>query len=168
MKINEKLISDKYDVRKLTEEDVDDIFNLCIGNPLYYEYCPPLITKEHILDDMTMLPPNVDISDKYYIGFYHENQLIAIMDLINGYPSKSVAFIGFFMTDQSVQSSGVGTGIIQKLCTYLKTLGFYSVQLAWVKGNPQAEHFWLKNGFIKIKETSSTAADSVILSEKVL
>jgi len=43
-----------------------------------------------------------------------------------------------------------------------------SIRLAWVKGNPQSEHFWMKNGFLPIKETSSTAAEKVILAEKKL
>lgn len=168
MKIDIKKLSDEYRVRKLTEEDIEDIFNLCIKNALYYKHCPPLVTRESISDDMAALPPNINISEKYYIGFYRGEDLIAVMDLIDGYPEKSIAFIGFFMTDVSIQKNGIGTKIINNVCDYLKTLKFNSVQLAWVKGNPQAEHFWIKNNFVKIKETSSTAADLVILAEKVL
>ena len=43
-----------------------------------------------------------------------------------------------------------------------------TVLLAWVKGNPQSEHFWTKNGFRFLKETSSSAADCVILAERVI
>ena len=70
------------------------------------------------------------LSDKYYVGFYRGEDLIAVMDLIEGYPKKSVAFIGFFMTDVSIQKNGIGTKIIKNICNYLKTLKFYSVQLA--------------------------------------
>ena len=31
-------------------------------------------------------------------------------------------------------------------------MGFRTIRLAWVKGNPQAEHFWIKNGFESLKE----------------
>lgn len=94
--------------------------------------------------------------------------MIAVLDLIDGYPEKDVVFIGFFMCDISIQKCGIGTNIITELFDYVKNQGYKSVQLAWVKGNPQAEHFWLKNGFTVVKETSSTAADYVILAERKL
>lgn len=141
---------------------------MCNGNPLYYTYCSPLPTIDNILEDMIALPPNVNKENKYYIGFYDADKLIAVMDLITGYPQKGIAFIGFFMTDKSLQGKGVGSTIIEKACEYFKTVGFTSVRLAWVKGNPQAEHFWTKNNFIKMKETSSTNEDEVILAQRIL
>ena len=72
------------------------------------------------------------------------------------------------MTDVSVQKKGIGSEIITELSGYLKSVGFQSIRLAWVKGNPQAEHFWIKNGFKFLMETSSTAAECVILVERSL
>lgn len=163
-----ELLSDEYEVRRILERDIEAVYRLCSGNPLYYEYCPPFVTKEGIRRDMTMFPPDKEISDKYFIGFYQRGKLMAVMDLIDGYPDRSMAYIGFFMTEKSVQQRGVGTAIIQSVCKYLTVLGYASVRLAWVKGNPQAEHFWRKNYFQKIRETSSNAAEKVILAERVL
>jgi len=72
------------------------------------------------------------------------------------------------MTDASVQNKGVGSAIISEVVDYLKSINYVAIRLAWVKGNSQTEHFWLKNGFTAIKETLSTAADHVILAEKKL
>ena len=52
------------------------------------------------------------------------------MDLLNGYPQESIAYIGFFMTDRLIQKKGIGTAIVAEVCEYLKSSGFYSVQLA--------------------------------------
>ena len=161
-------LSSKYDVKELGDSDIHDILNLCRENKLYYEYCPPMVTEESIKKDMTTLPPNTKISDKYYIGFYNEEKLIAVMDLIDGYPEQKIAYIGFFMTNVTIQKRGVGSEIISELCDYLKQKGFASIRLAWVKGNPQAEHFWLKNKFVILKETTSNVSDSVILAERCL
>ena len=90
------------------------------------------------------------------------------MDLIDGYPQPDVAFIGFFVTGIQVQGQGVGSAIIEELCNYLATLHFQSVQLAWVKGNPQAENFWIKNQFHPIRESSSNVAHEVIVAERKL
>lgn len=163
-----KELSSKYVVKRLGNSDIQDIFNLCCENKLYYEYCPPMVTEESIKKDMTALPPNTKIDDKFYIGFYKQGKLIAIMDLIYGYPEEKIAFIGFFMTNVTIQKRGIGSEIISELCDYLKQKGFISIRLAWVKGNPQAEHFWLKNMFVVLKETTSNVSDSVILAERCL
>ena len=53
------------------------------------------------------------------------------------------------MTDVSVQRKGVGSAIISELSGFVCKQGFSNIQLGWVLGNPQAEHFWHKNGFIE-------------------
>lgn len=100
------LFSDKYKVRTLTYENIDEIYQLLSKNVLYYEYCPSFVTRQGILDDMNTLPPGKTIRDKYYTGFYQEDKLAAVMDFIDGYPEKGIAYIGFFMTDVSMQNSG--------------------------------------------------------------
>ena len=40
---------------------------------------------------MNAIPPNVVIERKYQVGFYDENKLLAALDLIDGYPTTSIA-----------------------------------------------------------------------------
>lgn len=166
--MNEKIFSNLYRVRKLGKGDTERILALCEGNPLYYRYCPPFVTAESIEEDMTALPPGMSPESKFYAGYFEGDRLIAVLDLIDGYPEKDTVFLGFFMCGASVQKHGVGTQIIGELTGYLKASGFARIRLAWVKGNPQAEHFWLKNGFAPVRETESTDGHRVILAEKIL
>ncbi len=53
--------------------------------------------REDIHDDMKVTPPGIDLSDKYYFGFFDNQKLVAIMDIIDGYPKSEIAYIGFFM-----------------------------------------------------------------------
>ena len=85
-----ELFSDKYKVHTLTNKNIDEIYNLQSQNVLFYEYCPPFVTRQAIQEDMRILPPGKVIEDKYYIGFYQEGKLIAVMDLIDGYPEKRI------------------------------------------------------------------------------
>ena len=117
---------------------------------------------------MSAVPLEKTAQDKYYIGFFQKDKLLAVMDFIDGYPEKEMAYIGFFMTDVSIQNRGLGTEMIEYFCKYRADSGYRSVRLAYVKGNPQAEHFWLKNGFAPIMETISNVADKVILVERLL
>jgi GNAT superfamily N-acetyltransferase len=90
------------------------------------------------------------------------------MDLILGYPDGETAFIGFFMTDASVQNAGVGSGIVEELCAALSSMGFRSVHLGWVRGNPQAEGFCHRNGFAETGAAYDTDGYTVVVARREL
>lgn len=146
--LNEKLLSTKYDVRKLTVDDLNCVYELCCGNPLFYEYHPPFVTIDSITEDMYALPPGKAMEDKYFIGFFSDESLVAVMDLIIGYPKDSAAFIGFFMMNRAMQAKGVGSSIISDCLSCLKNCAITKVRLGVDKGNPQSFHFWSKNQFL--------------------
>ena len=144
--------STRFEVKRLNEADADKILRLCKGNPLFYEYHPPFATRESILEDMSALPPHKTYRDKYYVGFYEGDLLVAVLDLILNYPQEGTAYIGFFMVDASCQRQGLGSGIVQGIAGSLKKIGFVKIRLAIDEGNPQSEAFWTKNGFVKTDE----------------
>ena len=144
-------LSSKYTVRFLNENDIALIINLCKENKVFYEHTNARPNKENISYDMKATPPGVDIKDKYYIGFFDNNTLIAIMDLIDGWPTKDTAYIGFFMMNIFYQGKNIGSSIIKEVESYLKEVGMNTLRLAIDDGNPQSTHFWHKCGFKIIK-----------------
>lgn len=94
--------------------------------------------------------------------------LIAVMDLISGYPNEETAYIGFFMVNQQVQKKGVGTAVIREVCQFLKQIGFSYIRLAYVKGNPQSEAFWIKNNFESTGREAETRGCKVVVMQKNL
>ena len=166
VELNVSSLSDRYAVRRIEIKDVPDVYGLCRKNTLFYRYCPPFVTEESIIKDMNALPPGKDMRDKYYLGYYDGGKLIAVIDLIMAFPGESTAFIGFFMTDVSVQNAGIGSGVIGELCGKLSRAGVKSVRLGWVKGNPQAERFWHKNGFTETGTTYDTDGYTVIIAQR--
>lgn len=159
--------SNTYEVKRLNEQDVESIYILCKANTQYYRYCEKEPSKKLIQQDMVITPPNIPLSQKYYVGFYYQNELMAIMDFIDGYPSSEYGFIGFFMMNIAVQGTGIGSRIIMNVCAYCQALGFTKLRLGIDKDNPQSNHFWQKNGFEVIKEVQQE--DGVILiAEKKL
>lgn len=162
------LLSDHYLVRRMQADDIAKIYALCKENCLYYHYCPPYVSIDSIARDLKALPPHKDYDDKYYLGYYDEEKLIAVIDLILAYPDKDTAFIGFFMVDRSQQNAGIGSMIIDELCACLKDIGFSGIRLGWVNGNPQAEHFWHKNSFVETGISYDTADYTVILAQRQL
>lgn len=165
--INISKLSSIYTVRRLSESDAGSILEICRGNTLFYQYCKAEPTKEQILSDLHITPPGIEAKDKYYIGFYQGDILVAVMDLIDGYPEKEIAFIGFFMMNQQLQGKNIGSTIIREVSAYLKSLGKTAIQLGIDKGNPQSSHFWKKNGFCFIREIPQDGW-TVIFAEKAL
>ncbi len=162
------LLSNKYQVRTITKSDIERVLNICESNPIYYQYCPPKPSITSLINDLQCLPPNKEYKDKYYVGFYENDQIIALMDLINKYPDNGTTFIGFFMMAASCQGKGIGTSIISDVLKYLKSLNFKKVQLGYVKGNNQARSFWEKNSFLFTGVEKKQEKYTVIVMEKIL
>ncbi len=160
-------LSSCFDVRKLDASDADSILELCRGNEQYYLYAEAKPTREQVLNDLQITPPGIGLSDKYFVGFYQNENLIAVMDLIDGYPEPDIAFIGFFMMSKALQGQGTGTAMIQETAEYLKAAGKKAVRLAIDKGNPQSTHFWKKNGFAVIREVDRNGW-TVLVAEREL
>jgi len=155
--------SKEYYVRRLDENDTLRILSLELSNPLYYEYCKPTPTKESIIKDIHIYPNKSSIDNKYYVGYFNNEELICILDLIVSYPLDNISFIGFFMVDKKYSNKGIGSKIISDLLNYLKN--YYSeIRLGYVIGNKQSESFWKKNGFIDfIKTNSNTVNEEIML-----
>ena len=160
--------SARFRVRRLVEADVPAVAALCRGNPLYYEHCPPFVTEASIRADMAALPPRKSLSDKYYLGFFDGDALAAVLDLIDGFPQPEIAFWGFFMLRAELQGRGLGTELVSGICGALRAQGFRAVRLGWVRGNPQAEHFWKKNGFLETGVSWDTCGYTVVYAEREL
>lgn len=161
-------LSERYRVRRLTEADVEMVYALSVGNPMFYQHCPPFVTPKSILSDMKALPPRKDYADKYYIGYFEGDELVAVMDLILGYPNEETAFVGLFMMAKERQRKGIGSGIVEECFAFLGSMGYRFVRLAYAKGNPQSEAFWVKNGFVKTGvEMESEGYVQVVMERRI-
>lgn len=159
-------LSKEYTVRRIEDEDIDEVYELYLGNPMYFEYYPPEASRDTVIADKTALPPRTGYDRKYYVGYYKDNKLVAVLDLIERYPDKERCFIGFFMMKKEEQEKGIGTDIICELCEYLKSIGYGYIRLFYVKDNPQAKHFWEKNGFKPTGKISKALQYELVMMEK--
>jgi GNAT superfamily N-acetyltransferase len=166
--VNYAALSEHYSVRRLTEADIPMMLELCRGNPLYYQHCPPEPTEATIREDLAALPPRKTMEDKYFLGFFDGEELVAVLDLITGFPTPDIAFWGFFMLRADRQGRGEGSALVRELCAGLEKQGFHAVRLGWVKTNPQAGAFWRKNGFAETGASWDTNGYTVVYGQKEL
>lgn len=169
-----KHLSNQFNVELLSDKDIPAILKLSQGNPKYFYHCPPAVSPESIKADIYALPDGKNREDKYYIGFREKSgngnsdlpqTLVAVMDLILKYPDDRTAFIGFFMVDASVQGKGVGSAIVEEVCSCLKSQ-YDFVRLGYVRGNAQAENFWLKNEFKPTGIISQKAEYDIVYAQR--
>ena len=83
------------------------MYSLCKENKKYYNYLHENVSLDggkSILEDV---PPNINIENKYVLGFYEKDKMIAILDLIEGYPNNETAFIGLLILDVGYQGKGI-------------------------------------------------------------
>ena len=137
----------EYKAKIIGEENINELYELCKSNEKYYSYLKEDLTMDGVKSILTDLPPNVTIDNKYVIGFYSENNLVGVMDLINNYPSNNKSFIGLFMLDKNVQGKGIGKYIIGKILNLYKSMDYESCHIGVIDSNIEAINFWEKIGF---------------------
>ncbi len=147
-KLNVETFSGDYHVRRIREEDIEDVYHLCRSNRKYYRYLHTRPTRKALTDVITELPEGAGPSDKYFTGFYDdEDELVAILDLITGYPDADSAFIGWFMVDAEKQNQGIGSQIMADLRAALSAQGLRKLSLGCIRENTEAREFWEHQGF---------------------
>ena len=159
--------SKHYSVKRMHLEDASMIYEMTRQNLQYYEFCGRENVVEDIENDLVICPPGKSLEEKYYVGFFDGETLVAVMDFIDGYPDETTAYIGFFMMNQAYQGRGIGTKIVSELFEYLKETGFEKVSLGYEKSNPQSSHFWKKNLFHAVREVMQEDA-IIVVAERVL
>lgn len=150
-------LSTKYAVRKITESDISAVYRLAKSNRRYYRYLGRIPTRESLTEIISEVPDGVPVKRKHFVGFFDEDDvLIAVMDLITGYPESDDAFIGWLMVAGDLQGQGVGSGIFADVRAALKAAGYDYISLAVIKKNEEALRFWQGQGFSMVEETVST------------
>ena len=108
-----------------------------------------LPSRSRLTEIITNVPTGAEGTSTYFVGFYDdEDDLVAVMDLICGYPESDDAFIGWFMVDAASQGRGVGTSIFADVRASMKAQGYDHLELKCPKASDSALRFWESQGFI--------------------
>ncbi|MBQ7868562.1 MAG: GNAT family N-acetyltransferase [Clostridia bacterium] len=165
--MNLESLSKYYEVSLLSEADLPELLILCQGNPKFYRHSPPMPSIDTLRSDMHALPRGKNLEDKFYLKFWKDGRLAAVLDLILHYPNDQTAFFGFFMVRADLQGHGAGSALISEILSALSK-DFSNVRLGYVKGNEQSQHFWEKNGFEPTGIIVTEKEYEIVIMEKKL
>ena len=161
-------LSTQYTVRKITESDISPVYRLAKSNVRYYKYLGKIPTRESLTDVISELPAGTSKNNKHFVGFYNKDDvLVAVMDLITGYPESDDAFIGWLMVDGAMQGRGVGSGIFADVRAAVKAAGYDYISLGCIEQNEEAMNFWKAQGFRATREEQQENYKVIVMGRDI-
>ena len=155
-------LSSDFEVRRIAEQDVPDVFDLCRSNVRYYRGLDQKPARQRLTKGLSALPEGASADQRYLLGFYEDGKPVAILDLIPGYPDKDSAYIGWFTVEAQRRYAGIGSQLFADIRAGLKARGVRCLSLACPAGE-EALAFWEKQGFARTKEEGG----SVLMSRGI-
>jgi uncharacterized protein len=137
-------------LRPLTSIDEPALQRLMEADSAYSERvtgAPPASTEAR--DLLTGRPPELPSERKCVLGAFQGETLIAVVDLLRGWPEPSTAHIGLFQVHVAHHGTGLGRRVHTQLLRWLRQwTETTSVRAAVVATNAeQAEPFWAAMGY---------------------
>lgn len=138
-------------LRPIGVEDVDALQELIESDPGYTERItghPPGSSDAQSL--LMMRPPDLPEDAKLVLGAFEDERLVAVVDLLRGYPNDHTAYIGLLEVHWNHQGLGFGRATYELVQQYVETrwTEVRTLRLAIVDTNAHvATGFWRKQGF---------------------
>ncbi len=162
-------LSSAFEVRALGSEDLPEVFALARSNRVYYRYLGERPTKANLTALIARLPEGAEPQAKHFVGFYDEDgYLVAVTDLVCGWPSEAEAFVGWFMVAADMQRQGIGSQLVADLRAALEAQGFKRVSLQLPERDREGIAFWQAQGYAPTGErTEGPRGALVTLARKL-
>ena len=138
-------LSTSFDVREVHDSAVTDVHLLARSNHRFWREVgerPTMAATTAIVKDV---PEGAE--EKHFLGFYDENdELVAVMDLIVGYPDEHGALIRWFTVVADRHRQGIGSQLFADVRAALSAQGVTHLTLQ-VPEQEGALAFWAEQGF---------------------
>ncbi|MEV6411858.1 GNAT family N-acetyltransferase [Kribbella sp. NPDC051718] len=138
-------------LREFAPDEVDALQELIESDPGYTErvtgYPPGPADAQGLL---MMRPEGLHAEQKKVLGLWDGVQLVAVVDLLRGYPNERTAFIGLLEVHGEHRGKGAGAAAYQGVEEYVgrEWSEIRTLRLAVVDTNAaEAQGFWERLGF---------------------
>ncbi|MFP3951822.1 MAG: N-acetyltransferase family protein [Candidatus Bathyarchaeia archaeon] len=155
-------------IRPATPDDVDDLIRLRLALKRHIEASNPYVwriideCKECKIQQVNEMLWDDDgevliaEGDGGVIGFAWGH----IEDRTRLTPTR-IGFINLLYVDAGYRRQGIGTHLVEELCSYFKDWGVEQVSINYIRGNLEAEAFWGKLGFVPVRVSSNIPLSSL-------
>ena len=131
-----------------TSDDIVAVYRALAGASSYsVAISGSLPSPDDAASVFASLPPAVPRENKHVFGIYVGTELIGLADVLRGYPSPEVAYIGLLLISESFQRRGFGRSSFKRIVELATDWGCDRVRLAVVDANERVVGFWVRVGF---------------------
>ena len=146
-------------VQRLRAEHADDLERFCRRCEAFFE----LVTGERdaavtATSLWTSCPPGVALEHKFLFGILRGTDLVAVVDLLEGFPSESEWYVGLLLLLPEERNRQTGRAIWHAMEDWLRSRGGRSARLLVQDQNARAAHFWRSLGFLDEVRVQQTLA----------
>jgi GNAT superfamily N-acetyltransferase len=151
---------DAYRMRELGAGDVAEVQRFFERNPEYFlavngEGPGPDEAKHEFAD----LPPaGMPYRVMTLLGFFDDaGGLIGVATIVGDFIQPHVWHVGLFIVASALHGSGVAHALYRRLERWMVGQGAQWLRLGVVQGNFKAERFWLRCGYVQVRERGPVA-----------
>lgn len=126
---------------------------------------------ENARDLLSSRPAGVPLDRKHVVGFERNGAVVAIVDLLEAYPSEAEWYVGVLVLSPHERGRGLGTALWNAVEHWIRAEGGRHVRLIVQEQNPDAARFWRSVGFIgdgMVEQQLTTQTNSCWRFEKSL
>lgn len=145
---------------RLSETDLPALIHLCVRCSDFFELVEGRpATRETAEEILGPLDPAYAPGVNHVWGIKRRGALIAVADLLDGYPAAGDWNIGLLLIDPEHRRQGVGSQFCKALMSWIASHGGSTVRLIVQQQNPGARSFWERQGFVVERESVQPARD---------
>ena len=161
-----KALSSEYEAREVGGSDVTDVMLLARSNRRYWREAGEKPTQKAVTSIIETVPEGAEA--KHFVGFYDEyGLLVAVMDLILGYPDHGSALIRWFTVAADLQRQGVGSQIFADVRAALSAQGYAHIELVAPARAEEVIAFWTAQGFEQVGEATEGTHPRVTMARDI-
>lgn len=143
----------QFNIEPVTLENLNKYETVFYSNKEYY-----MITDGHPATKQDCIE-TIEYGDNFPSGMCHcfgfskEQQAVAFLALLEGYPEAETLYIGLFLVDESFQKKSIGTKIINTVIKEAFHFGYTALKLSCQENNVSGYPFRKKLGFVAVNKT---------------
>jgi len=149
-----------YRMRELGPGDVAEVQGFFERNPEYFlavngEGPGPDEAKNEFADRP---PAGMPYRAMSLLGFFDgDSALIGLATIVGDFIQAHIWHVGLFIVASALHGSGVAHALYRQLERWMAGQGAQWLRLGVVQGNVKAERFWLRCGYVQVRERGPVA-----------
>lgn len=152
-----------YQVRELTHENDAQIYALQKANQAFFSlFMDHHLTHQEAVADLDSVATQAKADQKYYLGFFDHDKLVASLDLTIDYPGPKIVWIGQYLTDPQAVTDDQKTALLTQVLKTLRQLATQTVQLILPKRDVTDQKFYETLKFEAVSETKAPLAGNSV------